>query len=233
MCRLIGCLCLKATSNNILVQGGNKMLFKRKNIVICSMILLLFVVGYAYNMFTTDNYIGVNYDLEIDHQNDFGDKIGNADTPAADITATAIGEPASDNKQAAVVIEQAPAVVEASSSAAATFFSEYKMERDKNRSKEVDMWQEIISNQNTENTFKNLAQQEIVKVLALTEKEMIIEQLVMSLGFSDALVFLTDDSATVLVETKDLTAAQVAKVQDILIRKTKFSPANIKIMKKN
>jgi stage III sporulation protein AH len=196
------------------------------------MILLLFVVGYAYNMFTTDNYIGVNYDLNLDQINATGDATGLTDMPAADITATAIGEAASTDKQAAAVIEKNPDAIEASSSAAATFFSEYKMERDKNRSKEVDMWQEIISNQNTEKTFKNLAQQEIVKVLALTEKEMIIEQLVMSLGFSDALVFLTDDSATVLVETKDLTAAQVAKVQDILIRKTKFSPANIKIMKK-
>lgn len=209
------------------------MIFKRKNIVICSMILLLFVVGYAYNMFTTDNYIGVNYDLDIDPMNATGEGTGLTDMPAADITTTAIGEAASTDKQAAAVIEQDPDAIEATSSAAATFFSEYKMERDKNRSKEVDMWQEIISNQNTEKTFKNLAQQEIVKVLALTEKEMIIEQLVMSLGFSDALVFLTDDSATVLVETKDLTPAQVAKVQDILIRKTKFSPANIKIMKKN
>jgi stage III sporulation protein AH len=208
------------------------MLFKRKNIVICSMILLLFVVGYAYNMFTTDNYIGVNYDLNLDQINATGDATGLTDMPAADITGTSIGEAASTDKQAAAVIEKNPDAIEASSSAAATFFSEYKMERDKNRSKEVDMWQEIISNQNTEKTFKNLAQQEIVKVLALTEKEMIIEQLVMSLGFSDALVFLTDDSATVLVETKDLTSAQVAKVQDILIRKTKFSPANIKIMKK-
>jgi stage III sporulation protein AH len=209
------------------------MIFKRKNIVICSMILLLFVVGYAYNMFTTDNYIGVNYDLDMDNINAIGEKTGLTDIPAADITTTAIGEAATTDKQSAAVIEQDPNAIEASSSAAATFFSEYKMERDKNRSKEVDMWQEIISNQNTEKTFKNLAQQEIVKVLALTEKEMIIEQLVMSLGFSDALVFLTDDSATVLVETKDLTPAQVAKVQDILIRKTKFSPANIKIMKKN
>jgi stage III sporulation protein AH len=197
------------------------------------MILLLFVVGYAYNMFTTDNYIGVNYDLDMDNINAIGEKTGLTDIPAADITTTAIGEAATTDKQSAAVIEQDPNAIEASSSAAATFFSEYKMERDKNRSKEVDMWQEIISNQNTEKTFKNLAQQEIVKVLALTEKEMIIEQLVMSLGFSDALVFLTDDSATVLVETKDLTPAQVAKVQDILIRKTKFSPANIKIMKKN
>lgn len=209
------------------------MIFKRKNIVICSMILLLFVVGYAYNMFTTDNYIGVNYDLDMDNMNATGEGTGLTEMPAADITATAIGEAVSTDKQAAAVIEKDPDAVEASSSAAATFFSEYKIERDKNRSKEVDMWQEIITNQNTEKTFKNLAQQEIAKVLALTEKEMIIEQLVMSLGFSDALVFLTDDSATVLVETKDLTAAQVAKVQDILIRKTKFSPANIKIMKKN
>ncbi|MDF2591830.1 MAG: hypothetical protein K0S75_1296 [Clostridia bacterium] len=209
------------------------MIFKRKNIVICSMIMLLFVVGYAYNMFTTDNYIGVNYDLNLDQINATGEGIINPDMPAADITATAIGEAASTDKQAAAVIEKDPEAVEASSSAAATFFSEYTMERDKNRSKEVDMWQEIISNQNTDKTFKNLAQQEIAKVLALTEKEMIIEQLVKSLGFSDALVFLTDDSATVLIETKDLTASQVASVQDILIRKTKFSPANIKIMKKN
>jgi stage III sporulation protein AH len=161
------------------------------------MILLLFVVGYAYNMFTTDNYIGVNYDLDMDNINVIGEKTGLTDIPAADITTTAIGEAATTDKQSAAVIEQDPNAIEASSSAAATFFSEYKMERDKNRSKEVDMWQEIISNQNTEKTFKNLAQQEIVKVLALTEKEMIIEQLVMSLGFSDALVFLTDDSATV------------------------------------
>jgi|GEM_PF-728135 len=207
------------------------MQFKRKNIVICSMILLLFVVGYAYNMFTTDNFIGVNYDLEID------DPIAaleeKATAESMPIEASAIGEAATTENQEAAVVEQNPQAVEASSSAAATFFSEYRMEREKNRSKEVEMWQEVINNQNTEKTFKNLAQQELVKIVALTEKEMIIEQLVMSLGFSDALVFLTDDSATVIVETKELSPAQVAKVQDILIRKTKFSPANIKIMKKD
>lgn len=193
------------------------------------MILLLFVVGYAYNMFTTDNYIGVNYDLEIENQ---AAELNEIDTLDA-MPTEAIGEAIAVDSQTAEVVEQNPSAVEATSRAAATFFSEYRMERDKNRSKEVEMWQEVISNQNTEKTFKNLAQQEIVKVLALTEKEMIIEQLVISLGFSDSLVFLTDDSATVLVETKELTSGDVAKIQDILIRKTKFSPENIKIMKKN
>jgi stage III sporulation protein AH len=207
------------------------MQFKRKNIIICSMILLLFVVGYAYNMFTTDSYIGVNYDLEMDSPIAGIDEPSSADATTTD--ATGIGEAITVDSQTAAVVEQSPQAVEASSSSAATFFSEYRMERDKNRSKEVEMWQEVINNQNTEKTFKNLAQQELVKIVSLTEKEMIIEQLVISLGFSDSLVFLTDDSATVIVETKELTASDVAKVQDILIRKTKFSPANIKIMKKD
>jgi stage III sporulation protein AH len=169
--------------------------------------------------------------LEMDNPIAGIDEPSSADATTTD--ATGIGEAITVDSQTAAVVEQSPQAVEASSSSAATFFSEYRMERDKNRSKEVEMWQEVINNQNTEKTFKNLAQQELVKIVSLTEKEMIIEQLVISLGFSDSLVFLTDDSATVIVETKELTASDVAKVQDILIRKTKFSPANIKIMKKD
>ncbi|HRS21871.1 MAG TPA: SpoIIIAH-like family protein, partial [Clostridia bacterium] len=116
---------------------------------------------------------------------------------------------------------------------AASFFSEYRIERDKNRSKEVEMWQDIINSDKAEENFKNMAQQEIVKIVSLTDKEMIIENLIISRGFNDALVFLTDDSATVIVEAKELTSSNIAQIQDIVVRKTKLDPKNIKIMKKN
>lgn len=206
------------------------MQFKRKNIIITSMIMLLFVVGYAYNMFTTDNYIGANYDLYLETQMNDNATIVQTEDQIVDVGTSVQTK---DSIQTAEVIEQNPETVEASSSIASSFFSEYRIEREKNRSKEVEMWQEVINNQNTETTFKNLAQQELVKIVALTEKEMIIENMVISLGFSDALVFMTDDSATIIVETKDLTQAQVARIQDIVVRKTKLSPTNIKIMKKN
>lgn len=202
--------------------------FGRKNIIITSMILLLFVVGYAYNMFTTDNYLGVNYDLQIDQSTNEGAAAVETDKQPADVAASAETK---EDGQTASVVEQTPAI-QASSSMASTFFTEYRMEREKNRSKEVEMWQEVIGNQNTEKTFKTQAEQEIMKIVALTEKEMIIENMVISLGFTDALAFMTDDSATIIVETKDLTPAQVAKIQDIVIRKTKMNPNNIKIMKK-
>jgi stage III sporulation protein AH len=194
------------------------------------MILLLFVVGYAYNMFTTDNYIGVNYDLDIDQAASQGATVDQAQAQPSDKETSA--QPKEDGQSAAVV-EQNPDAIQASSSMASNFFSEYRMERDKNRSKEADMWQDVINSQNTEKTFKDQAQQELVKIVALTDKEMEIENLVISLGFSDALAFITDDSATILVEAKDLAPAQVAKIQDIVVRKTKFNPTNIKIMKKN
>ena len=95
------------------------------------------------------------------------------------------------------------------------------------------MWQNIIESEKAEPTFKTLAQQEIVKIVALTEKEMIIENLIVSRGFKDALVFLTEDSVTVLVEAKELTPTNVAQIQDIVVRKTKIDANNIKIMKKD
>ncbi|HNU80235.1 MAG TPA: SpoIIIAH-like family protein [Bacillota bacterium] len=191
---------------------------KKKNLIICSMIILLFVVGYAYNSFTSDRLTDANLDLD-----------------AQVIGTDEMGMPAetAGTEEAAgpIVIEDSGG--EALETTAASFFSEYRIERDKNRSKEVEMWQDIINSDKAEENFKSMAQQEIVKIVSLTDKEMIIENLIISRGFNDALVFLTDDSATVIVEAKELTSSNIAQIQDIVVRKTKLDPKNIKIMKKN
>ncbi len=223
------------------------MQIKRKNIVICSMILLLFIVGFAYNSFTNTKFADAKYDLELGNTPAKSEITDTAQNPA-DVTAAA----GKETKEAKTVNANGPETasnVKENETTGVTvvsetkdpqdaiqsssFFSEYRMERDKNRSKEVDMWQGIISNENTEKTFKTMAQQEIVKIVALTEKEMIIENLIIARGFNDALVFLTDDSATVIVDAKELTQANVAQIQDIVVRKTKLDPTNIKIMKKS
>lgn len=189
---------------------------KKKNIIICSMIILLFVIGYVYNSFTTDKLADVNYDLGEEELNLFG---------------TAVEEQTDKQFGEATVIEDKDD--EAILTAGASFFSEYRIEREKNRSKEVEMWQDIINSEKAEDNFKNMAQQELMKIVSLTDKEMIIENLIIAKGFNDALVFLTDDSATVIVEAKELTSSNIAQIQDIIVRKTKLEPKDIKIMKKN
>lgn len=201
------------------------MLVRKKNIIICSMIILLFVVGYAYNSFTSERLADAALDLDAQVV-DTGvvEDMGAEDVMPADV---AVAENADE---ATVVEENSDGAIE---TAGASFFSEYRLERDKNRSKEVEMWQDIINSDKAEENFKNMAQQELVKIVSLTEKEMIIENLIVARGFNDALVFLTDDSATAIVEAKELTPSNVAQIQDIIVRKTNLDAKNIKIMKKN
>jgi len=202
------------------------MLVRKKNIIICSMIILLFVVGYVYNSFTSERLSDAALDLE-PQVADTGliEDMGAEDAMPADVAA------AEKPEEAAVVEENDNDAIE--TAATASFFSEYRLEREKNRSKEVEMWQDIINSEKAEENFKSMAQQELVKIVALTEKEMIIENLIVARGFDDALVFLTDDSATAIVGAKELTPANVAQIQDIIVRKTKLDAKNIKIMKKN
>ncbi|HYE84198.1 MAG TPA: SpoIIIAH-like family protein [Clostridia bacterium] len=198
---------------------------RRKNIIICSMIILLFVVGYAYNSFTSERLADAELDLDAQVLNtNETEAVGQEDKAAAEMTGAEL------EGEAAVIEDNSNEAIE---TAGASFFSEYRLERDKNRSKEVEMWQDIINSEKAEENFKTMAQQELVKIVALTEKEMIIENLIVARGFNDALVFLTDDTATVIVEAKELTPSNIAQIQDIVVRKTKLDPKNIKIMKKN
>lgn len=207
------------------------MLVRKNNIIICSMIILLFVVGYVYNSFTSERL--ADADLNLDAQVvDTGvvEDMGTDDMMPADVADAEQVAEADQTDEAAVIEDSNNEAIE---TAGASFFSEYRLERDKNRSKEVEMWQDIINSEKAEENFKSMAQQELVKIVALTEKEMIIENLIVARGFNDALVFLTDESATAIVEAKELTSANVAQIQDIIVRKTKLDAKNIKIMKKN
>lgn len=195
---------------------------KKKNIIICSMIILLFVVGYAYNSFTSERLADAEFSLD-------AKVIKEEMKEAEQVDMMSVEDAIAGETAGPIIIEDSSETLETASS----FFSEYRIERDKNRSKEVEMWQDIINSDKAEENFKNMAQQEIVKIVSLTDKEMIIENLIISRGFNDALVFLTDDSATVIVEAKELTSSNIAQIQDIVVRKTKLDPKNIKIMKKN
>lgn len=191
----------------------------RKLIAICSLVLMLFVIGYAYNEFVSSKYETMGFDID---EEDFAQEF-----PIVEDTAEVISE---EGQEGSVTVVESD---EEDTDEVSSFFTEYRLERDKNRSKEYDMWQNIIDSDKAEPTFKTLAQEEIVKIVALTEKEMIIENLILARGFKDALVFLTDDSATVVVEAKELTPASVAKIQDIVMTKTKIPAGNIKIMLKD
>ncbi|NLJ79201.1 MAG: SpoIIIAH-like family protein [Tissierellia bacterium] len=113
------------------------------------------------------------------------------------------------------------------------YFIEQRLSRDKLRAGLIDRLNEIIDNDNTNSEVKAEAQKRIMRIGDASEKELIIEGLSKSKGFKEVLVFLTDESAKIIVLKDELTQQDTVKILDIVMGETDLEPSNIKIMKKN
>ena len=69
----------------------------------------------------------------------------------------------------------------------------------------------------------------MVAMTALAEKEVAIETLLASKGFTEAVVSLTEEGADIVVNSSELSDAKRAQIEDIVTRKAGVAPANIVI----
>jgi len=113
-----------------------------------------------------------------------------------------------------------------------TFFIETRLERDKKRSEMISNLNEIINNNNTGQDLRDQAQSMKLGLIASTEKEMMIESMVMAKGYRDVVVYLSDQSINIVVQSEGLNSTDVAKIVDIVRRETEISMDNIIIMNK-
>jgi stage III sporulation protein AH len=112
------------------------------------------------------------------------------------------------------------------------YFIESRLNMNLEREKMISLLNEMINNDRTDATNRKAAGDEKMKLIDVMSKEKIVENLVKAKGFEEALVFITDYSANIIVEKEKLNNADVAKILDIVIRETKFSAENIKISNK-
>ncbi|WP_069649479.1 SpoIIIAH-like family protein [Caloranaerobacter ferrireducens] len=112
------------------------------------------------------------------------------------------------------------------------YFVEYRLSRDKLRASLVERLNNIINNEKTDAEIRKKAQEEIIRIGNISEKELLIEGLIKAKGFEDALVFLKDDSVRVIVSADILSEQDVMKILEIVKSETDFEPSAIKIMKK-
>ena len=107
--------------------------------------------------------------------------------------------------------------------------AEAKVTREQVRAKNKETLQAIIDNKNISDEQKKDAVAQMVHVTELAEKEAAVETLLASKGFADTVVSLTDDAADIVVGNAELTDANLAQIEDIVVRKTEIPAANIVI----
>lgn len=109
------------------------------------------------------------------------------------------------------------------------FFVEYRLERDRIRSQNMDLYREIVNNQNSPEETRKEAQRRLLAISQAIDVEMKLENLIKAENFKDVVVFMEEKSATVIVQAPMLTPLDKNKVTEITARVTGLPAESILI----
>ena len=206
------------------------MVFKRKQVVVLSLILMIIVAGvlqYSYNKSSTsvnewdDISVGNSYEnIAIEEIEKEDVRIGEAvyvdrELMDEDIYVKEENEDKDREKEEDKGSEKA---LQASQEAN-DFFAQAKINREVTRSRDQDVLKEISQDVSSSEDLKKSAQELMMEIIGNSEKEMRIETLIKEKGFKDVVVlFGSDGSVDVVVKTPSLTSVQVAQIAEITSR---------------
>lgn len=112
------------------------------------------------------------------------------------------------------------------------FFTEYRLERDRTRSQQIDLFREIVNNQNSVEESRKEAQRKLLALNQAMETEMKLENMIKAENIKDCVALVEEKSATIIVQVPMLTAPDKIKINQITTRITGLSQENIFIIPK-
>ena len=124
-------------------------------------------------------------------------------------------------------MEEVPGEAVFTSAGTISALSGAKLQKEQTRAQNKATLLEIINNANISETQKQEAVNSMISMTDIAEKETAAEILLEAKGFNDAIVSIDGDSVDVVVNTVELTEAQRAQIEDIVIRKTGVSAESI------
>lgn len=113
------------------------------------------------------------------------------------------------------------------------FFAQARLDREAGRSRSIETFNSIISSENADVEAKASAQQGVLELAQNTETETAVENLLRAKGFEDAVCYINNGMANVVVKAEILDSADVAKISEVVTEQSGISQDKIKIMEIN
>ena len=188
-----------------------KKIFKKNQIMITALAVMIAVAGYL-------NYSG----------RFFGDDTREADNELAEqeLLDISLGETAEIESLDEDVDETPGAAVLTNGN---NIVAEAKVVREQVRAENKETLLGIINNANLSEKQKEEAVAKMIELTEIAELEAAVETMLLSKGFSEVVVTLTEDGADVVVNATELSDAKRAQIEDIVTRKTGIKPENVVI----
>lgn len=113
-----------------------------------------------------------------------------------------------------------------------TYFTTSKLERENMYSQMLETYQQIYNNVETSSEQKTSALNEIANINKIKNALMIAENLVSAKGFKNVVIFVNDNSVSVVVGEKELSQEQISQIQNIVSRELNVDAGTIHISTK-
>ena len=112
------------------------------------------------------------------------------------------------------------------------YFAQYRSERLTTRNEELLQLDSIIEASEANSAERSDALSMKIEITGMTEKELLLENLIKAYGFEDAVVVigLESDSVNVIAKSPELTTDDAIKIYTIVAEETGVSPENVKII---
>ena len=112
------------------------------------------------------------------------------------------------------------------------YFSKARLSRQKARDEAINILNGTVENENADEAAKTAANTEIKLMADHARMESQIENLVIAKGYTDCVVFISEEGANVIVAKPEagLKETDVAKIKDIVVTEAAILPQNIKII---
>ena len=135
--------------------------------------------------------------------------------------------------QATLVNQSDEAVTETGDAASVenSYFDTARLSRQQARDSAISMLQEAEMDENATEDVLNEASRTLQVLASYTVAEAQIESLVTAKGYADCVVFMGEDSCSVVVADPDgIDSTDAARIKDIVISETNYTASQIKIM---
>lgn len=112
------------------------------------------------------------------------------------------------------------------------YFTKSRLERDTMFSQMLESYQKILENNAIASDQKSIAQTEVKRINDLKNAIMICENLIKTKGFEDIIIFVNDNSISVIVKENKLETDQIAQIQNIIVREMNAEIEDVHISNK-
>ena len=112
------------------------------------------------------------------------------------------------------------------------YFTKSKLERDTMYSQMIETYEKVLNSNNSLETQKQTATQEITKINEIKNSIMICENLIQTKGFENSIIFVNGESISVIIGATEIKTEEVAQIQNIIAREMKADIENIHISTK-